>query len=72
MSVYFFSLGDSGGPAIVKENRRSVQIGVVSWGKGCADSRFPGGFYVNLELYLDWIRRNTDGEELLSYNCTKL
>ena len=36
--------GDSGGPAVVHniDPSKDVQIGVVSWGIGCAHSSFPG------------------------------
>ena len=38
--------GDSGGPLIVRSNENTpetdVQVGIVSWGFGCADRDFPG------------------------------
>eukprot|EP00092_Neocalanus_flemingeri_P047239 GFUD01053475.1.p1 GENE.GFUD01053475.1~~GFUD01053475.1.p1 ORF type:complete len:163 (+),score=56.57 GFUD01053475.1:174-662(+) len=38
--------GDSGGPLVTwdKDRGRYVQIGVVSWGAGCAEKEFPGVF----------------------------
>ncbi len=38
--------GDSGGPIIDTATRR--QVGIVSWGYGCADSRYPGGKFNSL------------------------
>lgn len=47
--------GDSGGPAFIyNEQGVPVLIGVVSWGAGCTQKRYPG-VYVNVAKYRDWI-----------------
>jgi secreted trypsin-like serine protease len=49
--------GDSGGPLILTHGE-PVLVGVVSWGKGCAEPGNPG-YYIRIDRahYLDWIRR---------------
>jgi len=50
--------GDSGGPLVTSSSSGKVQIGIVSWGLGCA---LPGkpGVYTRISRYLDWIRQTT-------------
>ncbi|KAF5287000.1 hypothetical protein FQA39_LY16114 [Lamprigera yunnana] len=46
--------GDSGGPLV--DNRYFEQVGIVSWGWGCADPRYPG-VYSNVYNLKSWIGR---------------
>ena len=49
--------GDSGGPFTVLHNNISILEGVVSWGKSCAKSKWPG-VYARVRTVLDWIKNN--------------
>ncbi|XP_076227652.1 trypsin-1 [Nomia melanderi] len=45
--------GDSGGPLLCN----GTQVGIVSWGFGCARPGLPG-VYTRLDVYLDWINQS--------------
>lgn len=47
--------GDSGGPMVLRDGP-PVLVGIVSWGKECANEEHPG-VYVRVASYLDWIDR---------------
>ncbi|NP_001038986.1 serine protease 38 precursor [Mus musculus] len=47
--------GDSGSPLVCKQNQTWLQIGIVSWGRGCAQPLYPGVF-ANVSYFLSWIR----------------
>lgn len=46
--------GDSGGP-LYDSNSKAV-VGIVSWGEGCADSRYPGVYSRISNQWNAWIR----------------
>ena len=46
--------GDSGGPLLVDEDYRLVQVGIVSFGYGCAVPGFDG-VYTRVSAFADWI-----------------
>jgi len=54
--------GDSGGPLVLGSGEPEggpltpvVQVGIVSWGNGCADHRFPG-IYTRVSEIADWVK----------------
>jgi len=69
--------GDSGGPLIVKgsDAASDVQVGIVSWGFGCADEDFPG-VYASVSFFLTWIQeqmtRKTSEMDKLKFRVRKM
>lgn len=61
--------GDSGGPLMVpnpdaetQDDSLWIQIGIVSWGEGCADLE-SYGVYASVIYYVDWIWSSVEGTE---------
>lgn len=50
--------GDSGGPLFVQRYGQFYQVGVTSWGIGCAAPGNPG-VYARLSFYRNWIESHT-------------
>lgn len=47
--------GDSGGPIFIsRPNQQHLQVGVVSWGEGCALPGYPG-VYASVGYHREWI-----------------
>lgn len=49
--------GDSGGPLVHRLGNRTVQIGIVSWARGCARPNAPT-VYARVPYFARWIREN--------------
>jgi hypothetical protein len=66
--------GDSGGPLVVKDNDEDVQVGVTSYGLGCAMDEFAG-VYARVSQAYEWIQEEVcNGSTYASdagFNCDK-
>lgn len=52
--------GDSGGPLVIKKNNEWYQVGVVSFGDGCAVAGIPG-VYARVSKFVDWVKQKKAG-----------
>ncbi|MCK6550783.1 trypsin-like serine protease [Myxococcota bacterium] len=52
--------GDSGGPLTVAKGSSRILAGVVSWGDGCGDARYPG-LYARVSSFTSWVQGYVSG-----------
>ena len=64
--------GDSGGPLVLNATSPSpTVVGIVSWGTGCADKRFPG-VYASTAYHLEFIQETVCPHPLVASGPSQL
>lgn len=58
--------GDSGGPLFMETNGKFTQVGIVSWGVGCAEENYPG-VYARISDAFDWIKDTVCNDSSTQY-----
>ena len=61
--IHPFHIGDSGGPIHQWLDDHWEQVGIVSFGTGCAEEQNPG-IYTRLSFYHDWIMANINPTQM--------
>ncbi|MCA9550979.1 MAG: trypsin-like serine protease [Myxococcales bacterium] len=62
--------GDSGGPLVVPDGVGGVKLaGIVSWGIGCGDARYPG-LYGRVSSFASWIQGYVSPNSAPTVNLT--
>lgn len=46
--------GDSGGPLTAIIDGQTTLVGIVSWGRGCAEAGYPG-VYAEVSYFQQWV-----------------
>ncbi len=64
--------GDSGGPIFRPgPSGEELQVGVVSWGKGCGGAGFPG-VYASVGAFQDWVKKRVPDANFVSIRSLSL